>query len=76
MNAPHWEDFVDCIRTRERPASDIETCVRSTVPCLLANIAMRFRTRVDWDERTFTAAQPEVRRHLGFEYRPPWKLEV
>jgi predicted dehydrogenase len=76
MNAPHWQNFIDCVRTRATPASDIETCVRSTIPCLLANLAMRFRTRVDWDAEAFTVTQPEVRPHLGFAYRSPWKLEV
>ena len=30
MNVPHWKNFIECIRTRARPVSDIETCVRSS----------------------------------------------
>ena len=37
----HWKDFLDCVRTRRRPVSDIETCVRSTTACLRAGLAMR-----------------------------------
>ena len=38
---PDWQNFLDCIRTRRRPAADIEACVRSTMVCLRARQAMR-----------------------------------
>jgi hypothetical protein len=37
----HWRNFLECIRTRRRPAGDIETCVRSTEACLRARLAAR-----------------------------------
>jgi predicted dehydrogenase len=76
MNVPHWQNFLQCIRTREKPQSDIETCVRSTAPCLLANLSMRHRTWLDWDEKAFTVKQPEMKQYLHENYRAPWKLEV
>jgi predicted dehydrogenase len=76
MNLPHWKNFIECIRTREKPTSDIETCVRSSSTCILANLAMRFRTWLDWDERAWTVKQSEVKPHLKARYRAPWKLEV
>jgi predicted dehydrogenase len=76
MNVPHWKNFLECIRTRQKPQSDIETCVRSTVPCLLANLSMRYRTWLDWDEKAFTVKQPEMKQYLQENYRAPWKLEV
>ena len=27
MNVPHWKNWIECIRTREKPTSEIETCV-------------------------------------------------
>ena len=41
MNVPHWKNFLECIKTRQKPTSDIETCVRSSTACLLANLSMR-----------------------------------
>jgi predicted dehydrogenase len=76
MNVPHWENFIACIRSRQRPTSDIETCVRTTATCLLANISMRNRIWLDWDDKTFTVKQPEAKKHLKLHYRSPWKLEV
>lgn len=76
MNEPHWRNFIACIKSRRRPTSDIETCVRSSTACLLANLSMRFRTRLDWDEQNWTVQQEEARPHLKAVYRAPWKLEV
>src|SRR5690606_32677437 len=41
QNANHWANFLDCVKTRERPAADIEICQRSTTTCLLANVSLR-----------------------------------
>jgi predicted dehydrogenase len=76
MNEPHWRNFIACIKSRQRPTSDIETCVRSSTACLLANLSMRFKTRLDWDEQNWTVGQEEARPHLQARYRAPWKLEV
>ncbi len=76
MNVPHWQNFLACIRSRQKPTSDIETCVRSSAVCLLANLSMRFKSRLDWDETAWTVRQSEVKPHLKARYRKPWKLEV
>jgi predicted dehydrogenase len=76
MNVPHWNNFLDCIKSREKPISDIEKCVRSSVTCILANLSMRFESRLDWDENAWTVKQDEVKPHLKAIYRAPWKLEV
>jgi predicted dehydrogenase len=49
----HWKNFLECIRTRAKPISEIETCVRSTATCVLANIAMRRGVTLDWDEKAW-----------------------
>jgi predicted dehydrogenase len=76
MNVPHWQNFIDCVRTRATPTSDIETCVRSSTACILANLSMRHRTWLDWDERNWTVRQAHVKPFLQAKYRAPWKLEV
>jgi len=75
-NANHWANFLECVRTRQRPISDIEKCFRSTSTCLLGNVALRSGERLDWDERGLTVAQPPARHFLTREYRAPWKLAV
>jgi len=76
MNVPHWKNFLECIRTRQKPTSDIETCVRSSSTCLLANLSMRHKTWLDWDEKNWTVLQEDVKPFLKARYRAPWKLEV
>ncbi|MFN7996019.1 MAG: Gfo/Idh/MocA family oxidoreductase [Bryobacteraceae bacterium] len=76
MNVPHWRNFLECIKTRQKPISEIETCVRSSTVCLLGNVALRSKTRIDWDEKNWTVPQHEARPYLKAVYRSPWKLEV
>lgn len=75
-NVAHWANFIDCVKTRKKPICDIEIGARSTVMCLLANVALRCGRKLDWDEANWTTAQPEARPLLTREYRAPWKLEL
>ena len=75
-NVAHWANFLECLRTRRKPVSDIETCVRSTTTCLLSDLSLRHGVTVGWDEQAFTVKQPELRPFLKARYRSPWKPEV
>ena len=72
----HWSNFLECVKTRQRPNSDIEKCFRSSATCLLANIAYRGRLRLDWDDRNKTVLQKEAEKYLHRDYRSPWRLEI
>ncbi len=75
-NRNHWANFLECMKTREKPVSDIETCYRSSATCILGNIALRSKLRLDWDGQKGTVAQAEARKYLSREARKPWKLSV
>jgi len=75
-NMAHWANFLDCVKTRQKPISDIEIGHRSTTTALLGNVALRSKMRIDWDAKTETTAQPAARKYLHRDYRKPWKLEV
>lgn len=45
----HTRNFLDCIKTRQRPVTDIEIGFNSTLPCLLAVLAIRQRRSIAWD---------------------------
>ena len=72
----HWANFLECMKTRQRPNSDIELCQRSTTTCLLGNVALRSKTRLEFDASTWKVSQVEAQPFLTREYREPWKLEV
>lgn len=76
MNVPHWRNFAECIKSRQKPISDIEKCVRSSTVCLLANLSMRHSTWLDWDDKNANVRQDAVKPFLKERYRKPWKLEV
>ena len=42
-------NFVECVESRERPASDAETGARSGVLCILCNLSYQHDTGFDWD---------------------------
>jgi len=63
-NVAHWKNFLECIRTRAKPASEIETCVRSTVTCMLAEIAMRHGMTLNWRSDNYEMV-PFMRRFAG-----------
>jgi len=76
MNMAHWANFIECIKTREKPISDVETCFKTTAVCQLANASYRSKLRLDWDDAKPATEQKEVRPYLMYEYRKPWKLVV
>jgi len=72
----HWANFLECVRTRAKPASDIENCYRSSAACIMGNVSYRSKLRLDWDDNAHTVLQREARKYLHREYRKPWKLVV
>jgi predicted dehydrogenase len=75
-NVRHWANFLECVKTRQKPASDIEKVARSTSTCLLANVALRSKMRVDWDHVKWSCKQGEAKKYLSREERKPWRLSV
>jgi hypothetical protein len=45
----HLQNWLDCIRSRERPVADVEIGHRSISVCHLANIVRRLGRPLDWD---------------------------
>ncbi len=74
----HVRNFLDCVKSRQRPASEIEIAHRSTSTCLLGNVSYRSKERIVWDvtNQRLTQGGPEARKLLSRDYRSPWKLVV
>ena len=71
----HCRNFIDCMKTRKLPTSDVEIAHRSTSTTLLANIALRSKRRVTWDGQTEKIiGDTEASKWLSKAYRAPWKL--
>ena len=75
QHQPHVRNFLECMKTRQRPAGDIEIGHKSTVACLIGNIALRTGTKLKWDgtAERFTNSE-EANQMLTRRYRAPWQL--
>jgi len=71
----HPDNFLECVRTRNRPASDAEVGCRSITVCHLGNIAYWLERPLKWDpakERFLN--DPEADRMISRSMRAPWRL--
>ena len=72
----HFEDFIDCIRTRKKPKADVEEAHYSMTLCHLANISYRLGNRklaFDGDNERFVN-DAEANKYLKANYREPWGI--
>ena len=74
----HIRNFLDCVKSRQKPISDIEIGHCSTSVCLLGNIAYRTQERLVWDveNQRFLQGGAKASQLLSREYRAPWKLST
>ena len=71
----HVKNFVDSVRSRQLPNSDVEIGHNSMIACHLGNIAFRLGRQIRWDVDNETIiGDDEARRYLMRDYRAPWKL--
>ena len=47
----HVRNFLDCVKSRQKPVCDMETGFNSTLPCLLAIVSVKEGRTVKWDGR-------------------------
>ncbi len=74
-NPPHHNNFFNSVRTRERPVAEIEQGHHSTIPALIAGIALKEKRKLNWDadaERFIDDEQ--ANRYLSRAFRAPWHL--
>ncbi len=71
--APHARNFLDCVKSRARCNCDIEIGHRSTSATLLANIALKTHSVLDWDSKAERFLRhPEANKLLSYKYRAPY----
>jgi predicted dehydrogenase len=71
----HYQDFVNCVRTRKDPICPVEVGHRSVSVCHLGNIAIRLRRKIKWDpEKQEIVGDEEAARWVDRPMRKPWSL--
>lgn len=73
----HTRNFLDCIKSRRQPNTDLESGHRVATVCHLANISLRTGRKIRWDaDREEIVDDPEAARMLVRPYRKPWDAEL
>ena len=71
----HVNNFLECVKTRERPVADVEIGHRSATVCHLGNIAIRTGKKLSWDpQKEMFVGDAEIQKWQTKEYRKPWTL--
>lgn len=70
----HARNFLDCVKSRGKCNCDIETGHRSTTTTLLANIALKTRSVLDWEAQAerFVNHKP-ANKLLRYDYREGYR---
>ncbi len=71
----HHRNWLDCIKTRERPVADVEAGARTVTVCHLGNLAYWHRRALKWDpERWQFPGDAEANTWRDRDRRDPWQL--
>jgi predicted dehydrogenase len=71
----HVKNFIECVRTRNRPVADVETGHRSSIVAHLGNIAFRTGRKIHWESaKEEIVGDAEASKLLGRPARKPWDL--
>ena len=71
----HHRNWLDCIRSRQKPLADVEIGARSVAISILGNIAYWERRTLRWDPVKWEfVGDPVANTWLDRERRDPWKL--
>jgi predicted dehydrogenase len=71
----HHRDWLDCLRSRQRPIADVEIGARTATVCHLANLACWYRRKLRWDPKKWRfIGDQEANTWLDRERWKPWQL--
>ncbi len=71
----HIQNWVDCIRSREKPLADVETGHYAATICHLGNIARWTKRRLQWDPAKEQFVNDDAANHfLHRQMREPWSV--
>lgn len=71
--ASHARNFLDCVKSRQKPVADVEDAHRVATACHLANISLRLGRKLQWNAETEDViADADASSALVRPYRKPW----
>jgi hypothetical protein len=69
----HAQNFLDCVRSRKTPNSDLASSHSVSTTCHLANLSLRLGRKLKWDDaKQEVINDSEANKMLTRPYRNPW----
>ncbi len=73
----HWANFLNCVKTRQEPISDVHSHMEMLNVCHLAGIAARFDRELKWDAKAEQIiSDDQANAFLARPYRDGYAIEV
>lgn len=70
-----YGDFIQCVKTRDKPFRDIELATHTAAVCHLGNIAYQLKRNLKWDAaKNEFPGDEEANRFVDRARREPWTL--
>lgn len=72
----HWQNWLDCLKSREQPRSNLASMAQTTIVCHLANVSLLAKEPVRWSKEQMDVVGRAGKETSSYhrEYRKPWKL--
>jgi len=71
----HVKNFIECVKSRQRPNADVEIGAHIARIAQLGNIAYKTGRKIYWDpDKNELKNDPEATKLVYTNYREPWKL--
>ena len=74
----HWRNFLDCLKSREKPRADLASVAQTTIACHLVNAALDSQEVVRWDNAAQDILGSNGKSALSYSrpYRAPHTLPL
>lgn len=72
----HWQNWLDCLKSRQQPRSHLASMAQTTIVCHLANVSLLAGETVSWSKEKMDIVGKAGKNTQSYarEYRKPWKL--
>ncbi|MBS1700836.1 MAG: Gfo/Idh/MocA family oxidoreductase [Armatimonadetes bacterium] len=77
LDSDHWRNFLDCVKSREKPRSDLHSVGQTTIACHLSNMALYSGQTVKFDKKKMDVIGNNGKNNLSYsrKYRKGYTLK-